>query len=34
MNINNLFPTPVGFARLDRELTEQEIIGRFYSLLN
>ena len=25
MNINNLFPTAVGFSKLDRELTEEEL---------
>ena len=25
MNINNLFPTAVGFAKLDRDLTQQEL---------
>ena len=25
MNISNLFPTPLGFSKLDRELTEQEL---------
>lgn len=26
MNINNLFPTAVGFSKLDRDLTEQELL--------
>ena len=25
MNINNLFPTAVGFSKLDRDLTQQEL---------
>ena len=26
MNITNLFPTAVGFSKLDRELTEEELL--------
>ena len=26
MNITNLFPTAVGFSKLDRDLTEQELV--------